>query len=72
MEVFEDVTVPVVSINAKLWPTNPDANKKYIQTYDLFYIEDAGHFPMLEKPKEFNSILTKVLEYIEVGMNNTM
>ncbi len=72
MEVFENINIPVLSINAKLWPTNPDANKKNIQTYELFYIEDTGHFPMLEKPKEFNSILTKVLEYIDVGMNNAI
>ena len=71
-EVFKDVTVPVLSINAELWPTDPDANRRYIQTYDLFYIEDTGHFPMLEKPKKFNSILTKVLDYIDSGMNNTM
>lgn len=72
MEVFKDIAVPVLSINAKLWPTNPDANRKHILTYELFYIEDTGHFPMLEKPKEFNSILTKALEYIEVRKNKTM
>ena len=62
--VFENITIPVVSINARLWPTNPDANRKHIQTYNLFYIEEAGHFPMLEKPKEFNVILTEALKYI--------
>jgi pimeloyl-ACP methyl ester carboxylesterase len=68
-EVFKNITIPVVSINARLWPTNPDANRKYIQTYNLFYIEDTGHFPMLEKPKEFNTLLTEALEYIEVKVN---
>ena len=67
--VFENIIIPVVSINARLWPTNPDANRKHIQTYNLFYIEDTGHFPMLEKPKEFNTLLTEVLEYIEAKMN---
>ncbi len=67
--VFENITIPVVSINARLWPTDPDTNRKHIQTYNLFYIEGTGHFPMLEKPKEFNSILTEVLEYIETKKN---
>jgi pimeloyl-ACP methyl ester carboxylesterase len=71
-EVFENITIPVVSINARLWPTNPDANKKHIQTYNLFYIEDTGHFPMLEKPKEFNTLLTEALEYIEAKMNKAI
>ena len=41
------------------------ANRKQIQTYRLFYIEETGHFPMLEKPAEFNRILTDALKYIE-------
>ena len=69
-EVFKNITIPVVSINARLWPTNPDANRKHIQTYNLFYIEDTGHFPMIEKPKEFNMILTEALEYIKAKYNN--
>lgn len=63
-EVFKNITIPVVSINARLWPTNPEANRKHIKTYNLFYIEDTGHFPMLEKPKEFNTLLTEALEDI--------
>lgn len=68
-EVFENITVPVVSLNARLWPTNPDANKKHIQTYKLLYIEGTGHFPMLENPEEFNRLLTEALKYIETGVN---
>jgi pimeloyl-ACP methyl ester carboxylesterase len=68
-QVFENIDVPVVSINARLWPTSPDDNRKHIKNYKLFYIEGTGHFPMLEKPKEFNTILTKVLEYIETKKN---
>jgi len=68
-DVFENITIPVVSINARLWPTNPDANRKHIQTYDLYYIEETGHFPMLEKPKKFNTLLTEALEHIETKNN---
>lgn len=63
--VFKDITIPVISINAKLWPTNPEENRKYIKNYHLFYIEGTGHFPMLEKPEEFNSLLIKALNSIE-------
>lgn len=64
-KVFKDVTIPVVSINARLWPTNPESNKKYFKDYKLYYIEKSGHFPMLEKPKKFNELLTDALIYIE-------
>ncbi len=63
--VFEDITIPVVSINARLWPTAPAENRKYIQNYELTYIEGTGHFPMLEKPEEFNILLQKAISSIE-------
>lgn len=65
-QVFKNVTVPVVSINARLWPTSPDDNRKHIKNYKLFYIEETGHFPMLEKPEKFNTLLTEAIKYIEV------
>ncbi len=63
--VFQEVTVPVVSINTRLWPTSPKENRKHIKNYQLFYIEKTGHFPMLEKPEKFNMILKKALDSIE-------
>ncbi len=70
--VFEDITIPVVSINARLWPTAPEANRKHIKNYHLFYIEETGHFPMLEKPEEFNVLLQKVLNSIESKYNENI
>jgi pimeloyl-ACP methyl ester carboxylesterase len=63
--VFKDITIPVISINARLWPTAPEENRKYIKNYQLFYIEGTGHFPMLEKPEEFNMLLKKAINSIE-------
>lgn len=63
--VFQDVNVPVVSINARMWPTNIESNMKHIKDYKLFYIEEVGHFPMLENPDNFNELLTEAIEYIE-------
>ena len=63
--VFEKINIPIVSINARLWPTNPEANRKHMKNYKLFYIEDTGHFPMLEKPEKFNMLLKEAIKYIE-------
>jgi len=63
--VFKNITIPVVSINARLWPTKPEENRKHIKNYQLFYIEGTGHFPMLEKPEEFNSLLKNAFNSIE-------
>ena len=70
--VFEDITIPVISINARLWPTSPGKNRKHIKDYQLFYIDDSGHFPMLEKPEEFNMLLKKSISTIESKSINSM
>ncbi len=62
--VFKDITVPVVAINGRLWPTAAEENRKHIKNYQLFYIEGTGHFPMLEKPEEFNMLLKKAVNSI--------
>ena len=67
--VFEKINIPIVSINARLWPTNPVANRKHMKNYKLFYIEETGHFPMLEKPEKFNMLLMEAIKYIEGEIN---
>ncbi|EAS41135.1 alpha/beta fold hydrolase [Photobacterium profundum] len=63
--VYESVNVPVVLVNARLWPTNSEENKKHIKDYSIYYIEDSGHFPMLEKPNEFNTILMEAVKSVK-------
>jgi pimeloyl-ACP methyl ester carboxylesterase len=61
-QVFDDINIPIVSINATLWPTNPEANRKHMKNYKLYYIEETGHFPMLEKPEKFNMLLMQAIK----------
>ncbi len=63
--VYEGINVPVVLLNARLWPTNSEENKKYIKNYRIYFIEETGHFPMLEKPIEFNKLLLKIARTVE-------
>ncbi len=63
--MFKDIHIPVVSINARLWPTESERNRIYIKDYQLLYVEGTGHFPMLEKPEEFNMFLMKAINSIE-------
>jgi len=63
--VFDRIAIPIVSINARHWPTNPEANRKHMKNYKLYYVEETGHFPMLEKPEEFNVGLQEAIDYIE-------
>lgn len=63
-KVFERSGVPVYCINANLWPNDPEANKRHIKSFTLKMIDGTGHFPMLEKPAEFNKILNETIEEI--------
>jgi len=62
--MFRDVKVPVRCVNADLWPTNPQANRKYMSSFDVTIIKDCGHFLMLERPREFNKKLNDSIKEI--------
>ena len=57
IDIFKDVKVPVICINADLWPTNIEANQKYMTSFNVKIIKGAGHFLMLEQPEEFNKLM---------------
>jgi pimeloyl-ACP methyl ester carboxylesterase len=64
ISIFKEVKVPVRCINADLWPTNIEANRRHIQSFEVKIMEGAGHFPMLERPEEFNRLLEKCIAEI--------
>ncbi|MFL5339882.1 MAG: alpha/beta fold hydrolase [Gemmataceae bacterium] len=63
--LMKDAKVPVRCINAAggfqfATPTAADVNNKY-GDFKALIMEGVGHFPMLEKPTEFNDKLREVL-----------
>jgi len=67
LEVFKKVASPVVCINADQWPTNPEANRRHMKSFDFKIIKGVGHFPMLERPEEFNRLLGESVKEIIGG-----
>lgn len=57
----KSIQVPVRAINSDATPTNVENNRKYLKDYDYTIITGTGHYPMLEKPDEFNSILENLI-----------
>ena len=46
--------------------THIDSLKKYCKaSAEVFYVHGTGHYPMIEKPAEFNDALEKVFAMIE-------
>lgn len=51
-------------INSDYTPTDTSGFKKYHIPYQVFYIHATGHFPMIEKPEEFNALLQQIIKKI--------
>jgi pimeloyl-ACP methyl ester carboxylesterase len=62
--LFKEVKVPVRCVNADLWPTNSEVNRKYIASYNVVFMKNTGHFLMLERPAEFNKLLHSSIKEI--------
>lgn len=61
-KVFEQVRVPVMSVNGSLWPINYEANRKHMLSYDAIVLTNADHFLMMDRPAEFNAALEEAVE----------
>jgi pimeloyl-ACP methyl ester carboxylesterase len=57
---FKHAGVPIRAINGDLWPTQVEANRALAADFDAVIMKGAGHYPMLERPEEFNRILIDV------------
>jgi len=54
--------VPLRCINGTGFPTNVGTNRKHAPDFDVYLMEGVGHFPMLERPDEFNRLLRQAVE----------
>lgn len=65
--IAKSISVPVRAINSDSTPTNLESNNKYFKNYSYRAIAGTGHYPMLERPNEFNEILKEVLLELTLG-----
>jgi pimeloyl-ACP methyl ester carboxylesterase len=49
------LTVPLRAINGDLYPTDVKGNRKIKADFDAVIMKHMGHYPMLERPTEFNN-----------------
>ncbi len=58
------IKVPVWCLNADLWLTKSEINRKYVPKFEVRIMPGVGHFLMLEKPDEFNRQLDDIIKEI--------
>jgi pimeloyl-ACP methyl ester carboxylesterase len=56
------LTVPLRAINGDLYPTDVDSVRKIKADFDAVVMKHMGHYPMLERPDEFNKHVVEVVQ----------
>jgi len=56
------LSVPLQAINGDLYPTDVSANRKIKPDFDVIVMKHMGHYPMLERPGEFNRHVATLVE----------
>jgi pimeloyl-ACP methyl ester carboxylesterase len=57
--------VPIRAINGDLWPVDVERNRALAPGFEVLVMKRAGHYPMLERPEEFNRLLVEVVRELE-------
>lgn len=50
--------LPLISINCDMYPVSVEENRKYVKDYEVKFMKGVGHFLMIERPDEFNQLLS--------------
>lgn len=58
---FDGFAVPIVAINADLWPTNVEANRRHMHSFNAVILEESDHFLHMAEPESFNRKLEGVI-----------
>jgi pimeloyl-ACP methyl ester carboxylesterase len=61
---FRDLRVPIVAVNADLYPTDVAANRRPARHFDALILPGVGHYPMLEAPERFNALLAEAIRRV--------
>jgi len=64
VKLFDQLHIPVMAINADLWPTDIEANKRHIKDFELIELNGLDHFLMLKSPERFNPALEQAVKTI--------
>jgi len=63
-KVFEQIRIPVITVNGDLWPINYEANRRHMFSYHAIVLKKADHFLMMNRPEEFNRALEQAIHML--------
>jgi pimeloyl-ACP methyl ester carboxylesterase len=63
-KLFDEIRLPVVTVNGDLWPINYEANRRHMLSFDAIVLKGADHFLMMNRTEDFNPALEKAINMI--------
>jgi pimeloyl-ACP methyl ester carboxylesterase len=63
-KAFEEVKVPIRSINSVGNPVNIEMARRHASSFEVKYMQGVGHFVMMEDPATFNRLLDETVKEI--------
>lgn len=55
------LAAPIRAINGDLYPTDVEGNRRIKPDFDAVVMKHIGHYPMLERPDEFNRLVAETV-----------
>ncbi|MBN1333411.1 MAG: alpha/beta hydrolase [Synergistales bacterium] len=62
--MFEEIPLPIVTVNASLWPVNYEGNRRHMRSFDAIVLDGTDHFLMLTQPERFNAALARAIDMV--------
>ena len=63
-KIFDEIRIPVFTVNGDLWPINYEANRRHMFSFDAIVLKEADHFLMMDRAEKFNKALEKAINTI--------
>jgi len=63
-KIFEEIPIPVITVNASLWPVNYEGNRRHMRSYHAIVLEETDHFLMLNQAERVNKALGNAIDMI--------
>jgi pimeloyl-ACP methyl ester carboxylesterase len=61
LPALREINAPIRAINADLFRTNVESNRRHVPGYQVAIMKGVGHYLMLEQPEAFNALLAEAL-----------
>lgn len=65
IESISQLEVPIIAINSERLPTDVEAFRKYVPSFQAKTVPNAGHLVMWDEPDEFNRLLEESIQELK-------